>query len=445
MITSLPMAGPRSGQFPPSIPGTIVLGLVSLLALLASFVPPARASLPSVEDVVAWQSADQDGNTRLHLHFFWAKSCPHCKKAVPFLASLASWHPWLTVHSYELSESPANRDLFERTLERLGQPPTPVPAFVFCGRTVVGYHNEATSGASLEKQIVDCYGRIRSGRPIGSGEAAVQVPFLGTVDPGALSLPVFTVVIAGLDAFNPCAFFVLLSLLSLLVHARSRLRMAVIGGIFVFFSGAVYFLFMAAWLNLFLLMGRTNWVTVIAGAVAVAVAGVNIKDYFWFKRGVSLSIPDGAQPGLFARMRGLVNAASVPSMIAGTIVLAAAANSYELLCTAGFPMVFTRVLTLHNLSASGYYAYLVLYNVVYVIPLGVIVLLFTATLGSRKLKEEEGRRLKLLSGLMMLGLGSVLLAAPGLLDNVLTALAILAVAVALTVAASRLKRRPLRP
>ena len=142
-------------------------------------------------------------------------------------------------------------------------------------------------------------------------------------------------------------------------------------------------------------------------------------------------------------MRGLVNAASVPSMIAGTIVLAAAANSYELLCTAGFPMVFTRVLTLHNLSASAYYAYLVLYNIVYVVPLVVIVLLFTATLGSRKLKEEEGRRLKLLSGLMMLGLGSVLLAAPGLLDNVLTALAILAVA--LTVAASRLERRPLRP
>ncbi|MBI3393448.1 MAG: thioredoxin family protein [Nitrospirae bacterium] len=417
--------------------------------LAASFVcslsAQAWAGLPvSTEKTVGWQSVDQDGNARLHLHFFWAKSCPHCKKAVPFLDSLASRHPWLAVHSYELSESPVNRDLFEKTLTRLGQPPTPVPAFVFCGRTVVGYHDEATSGASLEEQVLDCYAMIRAGRPIVSGEAAVQLPLLGKVDPGALSLPVFTVVIAGLDAFNPCAFFVLLSLLSLLVHARSRLRMAVIGGIFVFFSGAVYFLFMAAWLNLFLLMGRTTWVTVTAGVVAVLVAGINIKDYFWFKRGVSLSIPEGAKPGLFARMRGLVNAASVPSMIVGTIVLAAAANSYELLCTAGFPMVFTRVLTLHNLSASAYYAYLAPYNVVYVIPLGVIVLLFTAALGSRKLKENEGRRLKLLSGLMMLGLGAVLLAAPTLMDSVLTALAILAGAVALTACASRLEGRDAR-
>lgn len=414
--------------------------------LAASFVfllsAPAWAGLPgSTEKTVTWQSVDHDGNARLHLHFFWAKSCPHCKKAVPFLASLASRHPWLTVHSYELSERPVNRDLFENTLTRLGQPPAPVPAFVFCGRTVVGYHDEATSGAFLEEQVLDCWARVRAGRPIVSGEAVFQLPLLGKVDPGALSLPVFTVVIAGLDAFNPCAFFVLLSLLSLLVHARSRLRMAVIGGIFVFFSGAVYFLFMAAWLNLFLLMGRTNWVTMIAGAVAVAVAGVNIKDYFLFKRGVSLSIPEGAKPGLFARMRGLVSAASVPSMIAGTIVLAAAANSYELLCTAGFPMVFTRVLTLHNLSASAYYGYLALYNVVYVIPLGVIVFLFTVTLGSRKLKENEGRRLKLLSGLMMLGLGTVLLAAPSLLDSVLMALAVLVAALALTAAAARLERR----
>ena len=58
-------------------------------------------------------------------------------------------------------------------------------------------------------------------------------------------------VLAGLDAFNPCAFFVLLFLLSLLVHARDRRRMLLIGGVFVFFSGAIYFVFMAVWLNVF--------------------------------------------------------------------------------------------------------------------------------------------------------------------------------------------------
>ena len=96
------------------------------------------------------------------------------------------------------------------------------------------------------------------------------------------------------------------------------------------------------------------------------------------------------------------------SILIGTTVLAIAANSYELLCTAGLPLVFTRVLTLNDLSTPTYYGYLVLYNVVYVVPLLLIVAGFVLTLGRRKLQEAEGRFLKLMSGLMMLGLDNIL-------------------------------------
>ena len=119
-------------------------------------------------------------------------------------------------------------------------------------------------------------------------------------------------------------------------------------------------------------------------------------------------------------------------MLAGTVTLALAANAYELLCTAGFPLVFTRILTLADLSASAYYAYLALYNLVYVLPLLVIVIVFVVTLGARKLKEEEGRILNLLSGLMMLCLGLVLLCAPEALSHPLTALALILVALIVT-------------
>jgi len=108
------------------------------------------------------------------------------------------------------------------------------------------------------------------------------------------------------------------------------------------------------------------------------------------------------------------------------------ANTYELLCTAGFPMVFARVLTLHDLSTAGYYLYLVLYNVIYIIPLAVIVTLFAVTLGSRKLSEKEGRILKLVSGLMMLELGLVLLFAPELMTRLGTAILLVAGAVLAT-------------
>ncbi|NOR52172.1 MAG: hypothetical protein GQ470_06085, partial [Gammaproteobacteria bacterium] len=243
-----------------------------------------------------------------------------------------------------------------------------------------------------------------------------------------------------LDSFNPCAFFVLLFLLSLLVHARSRRRMALIGGIYITVSGLIYFLFMAAWLNLFMLIGDARWVTLGAGLIAITIALINIKDFFWFHQGVSLSIPESAKPGLFKRMRGLLNANSLGTMIFGTIVLAVVANSYELLCTAGFPMVYTRALTLHDLPNSGYYLYLLLYNLVYVVPLTIITLTFILTLGSRKLKENEGRALKLMSGTMMLGLGLLLVIAPGLLNNLLVALALLLVALLTTTLMIRMNR-----
>jgi hypothetical protein len=251
---------------------------------------------------------------------------------------------------------------------------------------------------------------------------------------------VLTVAIGFLDGFNPCAFFVLLTLLGLLLHVRSRGRILLVGGIFVLFSGLVYFLFMAAWLNVFLVAGQVAAVTKAAGVVALVIALINIKDYFLFKRGVSLSIPDSAKPRLFERMRRLIAETALAPVILGTVVLAAAANLYELFCTAGFPMVYTRILTLHRLPKAGYYLYLALYNLVYVVPLAAIVLLFAATLGARKLSELQGRVLKLLSGTMMLGLGLALLLRPEALGSVAAGAWLLAGSIAVTalvVAATR--------
>ena len=214
--------------------------------------------------------------------------------------------------------------------------------------------------------------------------------------------------------------------------------MLLIGGTFVFFSGLVYFLFMAAWLNLFLVAGELAWVTTLAGLLAVVIALINIKDFFWLHRGASLSIPDRARPRLYQRIRGLLYSGRLPVLLLGTVVLALAANSYELLCTAGFPMVYTRILTINELAPSAYYGYLLLYNVIYIIPLLLIVGVFSFTLGARRLSERSGRLLKLLAGLMMLQMGLVLVLAPSLLNSAGIALLLLCVALLLTWIAARL-------
>ncbi len=409
-------------------------GLIVFIFLAALL--PFHAVAADWPEATPWASRDEAGTTRIHLYFFWSKKCPHCLEALPFVERLASEYPWIALSSAELSEHPENVRTYIRMASGLGQEALSVPAFLLCGEMLVGYESPATTGELLRRKLLDCHQRALAGHPPpAAADHALQpisLPLLGEFDPADASLPLFTLVIAGLDAFNPCAFFVLLFLLGLLIHARSRARMLAIGGVFVLASGLVYFVFMAAWLNLFLLAKELQAVTWIAGAAAVLIALINIKDYFRFKQGISLSIPESAKPGLFKRMRGLVEAASWPAMLAGAATLALAANTYELLCTAGFPMVYTRVLTLHHLSDTGYYLYLALYNVVYVLPLLAIMLAFTYTFGMHKLTEREGRILKLLSGTMMLGLGIALLVAPELLNNLFAATALLVAAGSVT-------------
>ncbi len=408
----------------------------------------------------------KDSNKKIIVYLFWGRGCPHCEEEKTFLADLKHAQPSLEIRDYEVWYNLENAGLMAAMLRVYGVRFSGVPVTVINDEIFTGF--TARSMFLIEKAIKECSTvpcgdpaerlrktdhpeRAAQPQPFVSGTTAtvvkaetdpsVNIPFLEFLDARSSSLPVLTLVIAGMDSFNPCAFFVLLSLLGLLVHVQSRNKMLLIGGIFVFFSGFIYFLFMAAWLNLFLVMGHVAVITMIAGSVSVVIAGINIKDFFLFKQGVSLTIPDSAKPKLFDRMRKLLRSTSLVSILIGTTVLAVVANFYELLCTAGFPMVFTRILTLNNLSTTTYYLYLVMYNVVYVVPLFIIVLGFTLTLGRQKLTEWQGRVLKLVSGAMMLGLGAVLLVNPALLNSLLVSFIILVSALGLSLLVAMVTRR----
>lgn len=412
-------------------------GLAAVFALFIVWPLPTAAGAP-----YAWTTPGAEGPPQVHLYFFWSMRCPHCLEARPQVEALAAAHPWIVLHSLELSRDRGNAERYMAMAADLGQQARSVPGFLYCGRMRVGWDGDV-SAADLLRDLQACRADpelAEKGWAGQSPDTTLHLPLVGDLDATSLSLPVLTVLIAGMDAFNPCAFFVLLFLLSLLVHQKDRRRMLVIGGVFVLFSGLMYFAFMAAWLGLFRVMGSLPWVTAAAGALATIMGAINVKDFFAFKAGVSLSIPESRKADIFRRGREILAAGSLPAMLAATVLLAIAANFYELLCTAGFPMVYTRVLTMQVDSTAKHLLYLALYNAIYVLPLLLIVLAFVRTMGARKLTEREGRLLKLLSGLMMLGLGLLLLAVPERLNDLWVALLLMLAAGGLTWIAARLTR-----
>jgi len=359
----------------------------------------------------------------IEIEYFYSNNCPDCARTTPIINEIEEeYQDKVIIERLEVSDV----DNWDRWY---AYGFVEVPAIVVNKETKISIDEITKEYVIL---VIEGYTPDEKNESI----IAFDTPFgIITIDPSQLSLPALAIILGALDSINPCSFWVLLFLLSLLIYVRSKRRILLIGSIFIFFSGFIYFLLMAALTSLFILTEQQTFITIIAGVFALILGAINIKDFFFFKKGPSLSIPESKKPELFKKMRNVVKASHLPSMIIGTVMLAIFANTYELFCTLGLPLTFTRILTLHNLPASEYYLYVLLYNIVYVVPLIIIVLIFALTFGKYKLKEEQARILKLFSGLMMSLLGLVLIAQPKMLESVLTVLIIPAIAIIVTIIA----------
>ena len=353
---------------------------------------------------------------------FVREGCGRCTRAKAWLAGVRERYPGLEIALCDLTHDPGARALLAELVRVHKVAAASVPVFHFGGRLEVGFDRAETTGRRLEA-IFDGWTCPCPAKVDGSdddafavasdrAETAIDLPFLGRVDPATLGMPMFTVAVGLVDGFNPCAMWVLLLLLSILVNLNDRWKILAIAGTFVFVSGAAYFAFMAAWLNVFEWIGYLRPVQVALGLVAITIGTIHVKDFFAFKQGPSLSIPDAAKPGIYDRIRRIVNAENLPAAIAGAFVLAVLVNVVELLCTAGLPALYTSILSQQGYGMAGRYGYLLLYILAYMFDDAIMVTGVVWSLSRFKLQETGGRWLKLVSGSVILLLGLVMLFRP---------------------------------
>jgi hypothetical protein len=152
--------------------------------------------------------------------------------------------------------------------------------------------------------------------------------------------------------------------------------------------------------------------------IALLFALVNIKDWFWYGQGPSLSIPAAAKPGLYRRMRAVAQSGnSLPALIGATIVLSVGASMVEFACTAGFPLMWGQLLAAQQ-ATSGQFAWLlVLYMLIYQADELAIFLVAVTTMRAMKLEERHGRLLKLAAGMLLLALALTVLIAPATMNE----------------------------
>jgi glutaredoxin len=342
------------------------------------------------------------------LEVFVRAGCPHCEAAKEFLNELQRERPSLRITIHDVAEDSAARQRLATLVAEQGMTSVGVPTFLIGTELIVGFRSADTTGAEIRTRLDQQGGAATPHQAV----EGIQTRWFGELRVRDMGLPLFTIAIGLLDGFNPCSMWVLLFMLSLLAGLADRPKMLLIAGTFVAIEGIAYFTFMAAWLNLFLLIGLSRITELILGSIAGLAGVINLKDFLAFQRGISLGIPDAAKPGLYARMRRILQAENIIAALIGTVILAVLVQAVELLCTAGLPALYTRILTMHQFDQWVYYGYLVLYNVAYMLDDVLVLAIGVITMSHYRLQEREGRWLKLISGIVMVGLSAVMIVKP---------------------------------
>lgn len=374
-----------------------------------------------------------------HAYFFHSESCPHCKEEMEFLIELSKQPEYLDVQflEFEITQIPENRALLQEIGRVLDLDVGSVPMTFIGNDVIVGFGSEETTGVQIQRAIdqiieegdADLIGLIIAGEAIdasaimkgnneqedGAMPESVHVPLIGEVKTANLSLPILSIFLGFVDGFNPCAMWILVFLISLMLGMKDRKRMWILGTTFIIASGAIYYVFMAAWLNVLMFIGFLFAVRLIIGLVAIGGGAYSIHD-FYTNKDATCKVGDlEEKQKTMQKMRDVVKRPSFLAAFFGMIALALAVNLVELICSAGIPAVFTQILNMSDISIFVRYAYMMLYILFYMIDDIAVFVVAMVTLEITGATAKYTRATRLIGGIIMVLIGILMILKPELL------------------------------
>ncbi|MDD5144982.1 MAG: glutaredoxin domain-containing protein [Candidatus Pacebacteria bacterium] len=369
--------------------------------------------------IFSWNglSAAQEGEDSYQnpeIYFFSSQTCPHCAQERQFLETLKEKYPEIEIKEYEVVFHPENQPVLQDFYNRYNVPSKDqgwVPVTFTSNKYFVGFNDQTA------REIENCLEECINGKT-GESDQNIILPLIGKIDVSNFSLPVLTIIFGVLDGFNPCAMWILILLLALLINTRSRKRMWFVGGTFILVSGVIYYLILSAWLNLFLAISYVNITRIAIGLVALGIGAWQIKNFIQFRPGVC-KVTDGKagfQEKLKEKLKGRAEKIALSpftfAILGGTVLLAIGVNVVEFFCSAGLPAIYTRILSLSDLSSASYYLYLLLYTLFFMLDDAIVFFLAVITLNRFGFTQKYNYWSTLIGGLLIIILGILLIFKP---------------------------------
>jgi len=349
----------------------------------------------------------------INLDFFYGTGCPHCAQEHVFLKKIQDkYGDKITINEYEIYYDDNNATLFQQNLEKYNIDVGGVPLLIIGDNDyVLGYANEEITGVEIENKIKSLLGVEE--------DSSLHKPlylsiFSRQIDLKAVSLPLATILIAFVDGFNPCALWILIFLITMLINMKDRKKLYILGSVFIIVSGLVYFVFLAAWFNFFKFIGYAYWIKVIIGIIAIISGIIHIKDGLFSKGECKVTNAQQRQ-NIITRMKNVLNEKNFFLAIVGISALAISVNLIEVVCSAGLPAIYTNLLSTIKLSTFEYYSYLSLYILIFMLDDLIIFFIAIKTFEVTGITNKYSKFSSIFGGLLIFIIGIILIFKPELL------------------------------
>lgn len=369
---------------------------------------------------------------KVKLYLFYNYDCPHCADEKIYLNSLEEEYDNLEIIKYEVKKDEENKELLSNFLKKQGWDINAVPITIIGTNYFVGYNDDiGTKIRCAINYYSDTPYRDLVGEYLGTSDiredltdefdpnsCKFTVPIIGEVNPRNISLPLVSIVIGLVDGFNPCAMWVLLFLISLMIGMKNRKRMWCLGIAFLLSSAIVYFAFMMAWINVAGMFTSSKIIEILVAIVALLGGGINL--YHFVKevraKNVGCSVTNNAKKKkIMVKAKEIVTENSFLLALGGVIVLAVSVNIIELACSAGLPILFAQILAMNDLSGVQTLFYNILYIVFFLIDDIVVFIIAMTTMKITGISNKYNKYAHLVGGIIMLLIGLLMIINPSIL------------------------------
>ena len=387
---------------------------------------------------------------QVKLYLFYSSTCPHCAKEKKYLETIKDKYDNLTIYKYEVSED-NNGEISNLVSDSLDDDNQYIPYTIIGTYSLVGF-NEYTQD-KIEEYIdtcskYDCYDLVgevlnqnkslreetkeaqkslkeqineatknaskKEKKELEEKDNYMKIPLLGKVNVKEVSLPLIAASIGLVDGFNPCAMWVLIFLISMLIGMKNRKRMWIIGFTFLFTSALIYLLFMTAWLSVTVNFSRVRFVQILIALVALIGAYVNFKSFNKERKkdaGCQV-VDDKKRKSIINKIKKFTTEKSLFLALIGAASLAISVNIVELACSAGLPLLFTNILALNDLSVPMYALYMIIYMVAFLLDDIIVFTIAMITLKLTGISNKYNKYSHLIGGLIMLIIGVLMMIKP---------------------------------